>query len=101
MKPFEDEYYERGEAVLHKLTGWLGIVTGERNQGTLYDVSFIHKEINGGLPFSVCVDGVLLEPFSDGDTSGGGETVSDSNVIPVDFTRKVRMTKKTPTQGAA
>lgn len=99
MKEFEDEYYERGEAVLHKLTGWLGIVTGERNGGTLFDVVFIHSEINGGLPFNLCVDGALLEPFDDDKPP---TTAREDNVVHVDFTKKPKGgLKKAEPQGAA
>lgn len=85
-------FYDEGDVVHHRLTGWKGIVVGERNFGAYYEVVFLIGE----MPTRTELEPALLRP----DTPPSGDTTA-ANVIPVNFTKGVRLTPDTPTGGAA
>lgn len=95
-----DEYFERGETVIHKLTGWMGIIIGERDGGMKLDVSFMSPVLNGGLPFVQCVEDVLIERFHDAEPKGGTPVSKDNVVNFMEFKAK-KLRRNTPTEGAA
>lgn len=88
-----------GDDVTHRLTGWFGIIVGERNYGEKLDVMFVSPTVADGIPFTIEVPAVALEHF-DYDEPKDGEEVVD-NVIKVNFTKKIKLKKDTPTEGAA
>lgn len=96
-----DEYFERGDEVFHKLTGWFGIVTDVRKHGLYVEVTF-GPIAQDSLPFALVVDDVLLEFAGEiEDPESKDAPVTEENVINfVEFKAK-KLTKKTPTKGAA
>ncbi len=84
-----EAYYDAGDEVRHRLTGWKGIVVGERNYGAYYEVVFLIND----MPTRTELEPALLRHDTPESWIG--------NVIPVDFTKGVRLTPDTPTGGAA
>ncbi|HWD14298.1 MAG TPA: hypothetical protein VG519_13190 [Pseudochrobactrum sp.] len=61
-------FYDEGDEVRHRLTGWKGIVVGERNYGAYYAVVFLID----GAPARAEIEPALLRPDNDSD---GGDNV--------------------------
>lgn len=87
-----------GEFVRHRLTGWLGVIIGDRDAGRMLTVRFLVPR--QGL-VAAEVSRFEVEPFDDEDGGGGSQAEPEDNIIPVDFTKKVKLTAKTKTRGAA
>lgn len=51
-------FYDEGDEVRHRLTGWKGIVVGERNWGTYYEVVFLIND----MPTRTELEPALLRP---------------------------------------
>ena len=81
-------FYDEGDEVRHRLTGWKGIVVGERNWGTYYEVVFLIND----MPTRTELEPALLRPDNRDGSNGG-------NVVEFPFGGKLNET--TPTQGTA
>lgn len=98
----DNHWDDLGEVVRHRLTGWVGIIVGERDYSAQLSVNFANSAVNHGIPFTLEVPREVLVPFDDDEGGGGGglDATAD-NVIPVNFTKRVKLNKDTPTGGAA
>ncbi|RJG46544.1 hypothetical protein [Mesorhizobium sp. DCY119] len=89
--PPEDEFFELGDVVEHKMnTSVFGIVIG-------FAGSLVYIRVSPSLAVLAFHEWELHRVEND-EFHGGG---SGDNVIPVDFTKKVRLDKNTKTKGAA
>lgn len=93
-----DEFFERGDEVFHKLTGWFGIVTDVRKHGLYVEVTFgpLTKD---SLPFALVVDDVLLEFASELEDPPAKE--AEENVVNFMEFKAKKLRANTPTKGAA
>lgn len=102
MSAPEERPFERGESVRHILTKEIGVVVGSHNWGTELDVEFFS---DGGTYLRHGVADVMIErlpPVAQAKAGTGSIDQSDGdNVIPVDFTKRVKLTRKTKTRGTA
>ncbi len=88
-----------GEVVVHRLWKWKGIIVEERDNYRWLTVRFM---IPGTGLVQLEVSRFEVEP--DFEEDGGGveaDKPEEDNVIPVDFTKKVKLTKNTKTRGVA
>ena len=87
-----------GEIVVHKLWKWKGIIVEERDSFRWLTVRFWIPGTGLG---TLEVSRFEVEPLVDEPDGDGGQVEPEDNVIPVDFTKKVKLTKNTKTRGAA
>ncbi len=87
-----------GEIVVHRLWKWKGIIIEERDSFRWLTVRFM---IPGTGLVQLEVSRFEVEPEFEDDPKGGAEAEPEDNVIPVDFTKKVKLTKNTKTRGVA
>jgi len=89
-----------GSIVTHKLTGWKGIIIGDRDGCMFLTVRFWIPGTGLG---TIEVSRFEVEPPANNGDGGGGSEIGteEANVIPVDFTKGVKLTKSTKTRGVA
>ncbi|MFC0245786.1 hypothetical protein ACFOLL_12790 [Falsochrobactrum ovis] len=89
-----------GEIVVHRLWKWKGIIVEERDSFRWLKVRFM---IPGSGLVVLEVSRFEVEPENLDCDCGDAidEPEADDNVIPVDFTKKVKLTKNTKTRGNA
>jgi hypothetical protein len=88
-----------GEIVVHRLWKWKGIIVEERDNYRWLTVRFM---IPGTGLVQLEVSRFEVEPdFEEDDGGVEADKPEEDNVIPVDFTKKEKLTKNTKTRGVA
>lgn len=91
----EERTPQHGDFVTVKLTGWLGQVVDFKQEG-YNEPQYFLRVWTGSVLFREWFSECELDALPDEPNNDGGE-----NVIPVDFTKRVKLDKDTPTGGAA